>query len=153
MGATALLSGTAPDSPNAEDVASTGEAPASPQSEPETNPNAPSRDGNTKKLRRPFDRHCGGGRRSWGEMSSAELSPSSLAAPAIVMIRPTACAIPNPTRIGFPAEALAGSAAQGPATGINKRKPTVSQFVQTEDPFKPPEERDINSNPTAAENP
>jgi hypothetical protein len=61
------------------------------------------------------------------------------------MIRPTAWAIPNPTRIGFPPGALAGSAAQGPATGISKRPPTVSQFVQMEDPLEEPvEERDIN---------
>jgi hypothetical protein len=70
------------------------------------------------------------------------------------MIRPTACTIPNPTRIGLPSEALAGSAAQGPTTGISKRPPTSSQFVQMEDPLEEPlDARDINWNPTAAVNP
>jgi hypothetical protein len=62
--------------------------------------------------------------------------------------------MPNPARIGFPAGALAGSAAQGPATGISKRPPTVSQLVQMEDPLEEPvEDWDINWNPTTAENP
>jgi hypothetical protein len=70
------------------------------------------------------------------------------------MIRPTACAIPNPTRIGLPAGAAEESAAQGPATGISKRMPTALQFVQMEDPLEEPvEERDVNWNPTAAVNP